>query len=1084
MRMRKVVSLITMLIFISISAIAQTHSITGRVVDERGQPVSGASITIRGTNTGASANADGNFTISAKTGDVLVISAVGIPDREVDVTSTSSLNISLSRQSQNLAEVVVTALGVTTRKDRLTSSQSTVRGTEIARSGETSVLTGISSKASGVQISRSSGDPGAGAYIQIRGQSTITGNLQPLFVVDGIPVSNSTLGSDVAGVVQQSRMNDLNPEDVESMEILKGAAAAALYGTRAANGVVLITTKKGRAGNKINISLASTYSVDALNKSVPLQTSYGQGSNGIFGYGSNGNNRSWGDKIADRQGGEDVFLTSGAYALLPDGSKRYLVASGTADNLHGGKRSKNVYDHSKELFKNGNFWDNTLSLSGGDEKGVFYTSFSNLNQNGILRAGSDYDRKTFRLNADRRFGIVKLAGTFNYINTNSNRAQQGSNISGIFLGGLRTAPDFDNSFYEGTYVDASGLQFPNRQISYRNPIGARTNSGYDNPFWILNRILNKSVVNRVTGSFEATVNPLSWLSIVERAGIDNYTDTRVENFPTISSAFPGGQLTMEDVSETQFNNDLFARGTFNLSDNVGLTALAGWNFNHRSFNNVGATVRNFINEDILNPIFNFGNSPATSRFPFNSASQIRTTAGYGQLSFSLYNQLFVDFTGRAEAASTFSNTFFYPSASIGWQFTKLKGFDNNSFLSFGKIRASYGEVGVQPDPYLLSTYFNPYTITESYGSGLDASSDTYGGGGFGRSSVQGNQNLEPERKKELEVGADLRFINNRVSLSGTYYKNKTVGAIFSVQVPATTGYTNTNANAAEIENKGVELDLGVNWLKVKDWSITTNLVASSNKNKVVSLKGVESFFLSGYTGSSSRAVEGQPLGTLWSVDFQKDAKGGLVLDANGFPQNAGSESVVGDPNPDWIGGITNTISYKNFRLSFLLDHVQGGDVWNGTKGALYTFGTHAETGNEVTAPQDLTTYDGNTIAAGTKFRGAVKDFGAGPVALTQAWYTDLGGGFGPVGSQFIENGTRTRLREIGLGYSINGAGFRKRTHFQSIDISFTGRNLALWTDYTGIDPETNNTGPSNGRGLDYFNNPSTRSYLVTLRINY
>lgn len=1082
--MRKFLFLLWLLLSSAI-AFTQTRPVTGRVTDEAGQPVSGASILIRGTGTGTSADAQGNFRINAKTGDVLVISAVGLPSREITITSGSTFDVALTRQSESLSEVIVTtALGVTARKDRLSVAQSTVKGGEVARSGETSVLAGLSSKASGVQIVRSGGDPGAGAYIQIRGQSTITGNLQPLFVIDGIPVSNSTLGQGTDGVVQQSRLNDLNPEDIESMDILKGAAAAALYGTRAANGVVLITTKKGRSGKKINISLTSTYSIDALNKSVPLQKNYGQGNNGIFLYGSNGNNRSWGDKISERQGGEDVFLTSGAYVVLPDGSRRYLIASGTTAAPHGGKRSTTVYDHSKDLFENGSFCDNTLALSGGDDKGVFYTSISNLNQNGILRGNSNYDRKSFRMNADRKFGIVKLAGTFNYVNTSSDRVQQGSNISGIFLGGLRTPPDYDNSVFEGTHVDATGLQFPNRQVSYRNPIGARTNSGYDNPFWIINRIKNTSKVNRVIGSFEATINPVSWLSIVERAGVDNYSDRQIENFPSISASFPGGQLTMQTISETQFNNDLFAKATYSPSTSIEMSALAGWNFNHRSFDNVGATVRNFINEDILNPIFDFGNSPATSRFPFNSQSEIRTTAGFGQLSFSLYDQLFVDLTGRSEAASTFNNTFFYPSASLAWQFTKLKGFNDSKFLSFGKLRASYGQVGVQPPPYLLSTYFNPYTITESYGPALDASSSTYGGGGFGRSSVQGNTELEPERKKELEVGADLRFANNKISLSGTYYRNKTEGAIFSVQVPATTGYTNTNANAAEIENKGVEVDLGVNWLKSQNWSVTTSLVASSNKNKVVSLKGVESYFLAGFTGSSSRAVEGQPLGVLWSADFLRDDKGKLILNADGFPQNAGVESVVGDPNPDWLAGITNTIRFKNLNFSFLFDHVQGGDVWNGTRGALYTFGTHAETGNEVTAPSALKTYSGSTIAAGTKFRGAVADFGAGPVALTQAWYTDLGGGFGPVGSQFIEDGTRTRLRQISLGYTINSEGFRRRTGLQSIDLTLTGRNLALWTDYTGIDPETNLTGPSNGRGLDYFNNPSTRSYLFTLRINY
>jgi len=1084
MHMRKIASLLAMLMLCSVLAFAQTRTVTGVVRDDKGDPIPFATITEAGTNNATLADANGNFTIKIGQRSRLAVSATGFAAQTISVSGQTA-NVTLARGEGQLQEVVVTALGQTTRKDRLTVSQSTVRGDDLARSGETSILTGMSSKASGVHVTRAGGDPGAGASIQIRGQSTITGNLQPLFVIDGIPVSNSAFGfTEGTGVVQQSRLNDLNPEDVASMEILKGAAAAALYGTRAANGVVLITTKRGRASGKINVTISSTYSVDQLNKSVPLQTNYGQGSNGIFMSGANSNNQSWGDKIADRQGGEDQYITTGAYVILPDGSRRYPIENGTASNPHGGKRSRTVYDHSKDLFNNGHYWDNTIALSGGDANGVFYTSFSNLKQDGILVAGSNYNRKTFRLNADRKFGIVKLGGTFNYINTNSDRAQQGSNISGIFLGGLRTSPDFNNEIFEGTYVDASGAQFPNRQLSYRNPLGARTNSGYDNPFWILNRIPNTSTVNRVNGSFEATINPTSWLSIVERAGIDNYTDKQLENFPTISASFPGGQLTMQTISETQVNNDLFARGNFDLTENITMSALAGWNFNHRRFENVGASVRNFINEDILNPNFDFGNSAADARFPFNGQSHIRTTAGYAQLSFGLFDQLFVDLTGRGEAASTFNSTFFYPSASLGWQFTKLRAFENNKFLSFGKLRASYGEVGVQPAPYLLSTYYNPLVVSESYGPALDASSNTYGAGGYGRSSVKGNPDLEPERKKEFEIGTDLRFIGDRVSLSATYYSNKTEGAIFAVQVPATTGYTNTNANAAEIENKGLEFDLGVNWLRKNDWSVSSSLVASTNKNKVVSLKGVQSYFLNGFTGTSSRAVEGYALGALWGVDFLRDEKGALVLDANGFPTNAPVESVIGDPNPDWIAGLTNTIRWKNLNVSFLFDHVQGGDVWNGTKGALYTFGTHAETGNEVVAPTALKTVNGQTIAAGTAFRGAITDFGAGPVALTQAWYTNLGGGFGPVSSQFIEDGTRTRLREISIGYSINGEGFKRKTRLQSIDLSVTGRNLALWTDYTGIDPETNLTGPSNGRGLDYFNNPSTRSYLFTVRINY
>ena len=990
----------------------------------------------------------------------------------------------LQLDTKQLGEVVVTALGFQVDRDKLATSQSTVKGDALTKSGETSVLNALSSKASGVQVVRSGGDPGAGSYIQIRGQSTITGNLQPLFIIDGVPLSNSTLGQGTDGVVQQSRLNDLNPADIESTEILKGAAAAALWGTRAANGVVIITTKKGKAsGGKLNVSLNSTYSVDVLNKSVPLQTSYGGGTRGLYAF--DRRRTTWGDKIADRSGAADAFITAGAYVILPDGTKRYPIANGTAANPHGGKNSKDVFDHSEELFRNGYFLDNTLTLSGGDDKTLYYISLGNLDQTGTLVAGSDYHKKSFKINADRRFGDkVKLTSNLGFVNTKSNRAQQGSNISGIFLGGLRTSPDFDSKFYEGTYVDATGGLFPKRQISYRNPLGARENSGYDNPFWVLNRITSKAAVNRVFGSFEAKVDATPWLTLIGRTGADFYSDKRTDNFPTISTAFPGGSLTVQEISELQFNSDLIAKVTKKIATDFNFSGLVGFNFNNQDFENIGATAQGFILPDAP---FDLTNSDAAARFPFNTRSTIRTTAGYSQLSFDAYDQLFLDLTGRAEQSSTFANTFFFPSASLAWQFTKLKSLQDNKALSFGKLRASYGEVGVQPGAYLRGTYYGPAVVGESYGPALDASSPTYGGG-YLRSNLQGNPGIQPERKKEIELGADLRFLSDRISLSGTYYANKTSGAIFGVQVPSTTGFTSRNDNAAEIENKGIEFDLGVNWLNRGDFSISTSANFSRYRNKVLSLKGIESFFLAGFAETSSRAVEGQPLGVLWGVDFDKDASGKLILDAKGFPTAAPSESVLADPNPDWTGGITNTFRFKQFGLSVLIDRVQGGQVWNGTKGALYTFGTAAATGVESKATSQLNQYGPNPlavpIAAGTSFRGSIADFGAGPVALTEFWYTDLGGGFGPVASQFMEDGTRTRLREIALSYSLTGAKFKQATKLQSIDFSVTGRNLALWTDYTGIDPETNLTGPSNGRGLDYFNNPSTRSFLFSIKLNY
>ncbi len=1090
--MRKILAFsVFLLLYCSSILFAQNKSFSGTITDETGNRVPFASIKIKGSKKGVSSDESGLFKIQlADNQTELEISAVGFNNLVVKVSD--KMSVVLTSSSKTLVPVTVSALGFKKAKDKSAYSNSTIKGDAVVNSGEANLINGLASKASGVNIARTSGDPGAGANIQIRGQSTIAGNLQPLIVIDGIPVSNSNFGSSTEGVVEQSRLNDINPSDIESFEVLKGAAAASLYGARAANGVIMITTKKGKnTSGEVRISYQSTVSFDQLNKSVPLQTNYGQGTGGKYGGGisitPNGpiyaaSSGSWGDKISDRLGGEDEpFFPSFGYLLMPDGSQRYLVANGTSLNPHGGKRSKNVYDHSKELFRTGYFWDNNISFSGGDDNGHFYLSLGNLDQKGILKNGSDYTRRTIRFNSDRKFGAIQLNTGLAYTYSNSNRVQQGSNLNGIFLGGLRTSPDFDNSVYEGTYVDFNGIKYPGRQVSYRNQIGSATSSGYDNPFWVINNITNQSRVNRFIPSMEASLKMNDWLQVINRAGLDYYLDRRIENYPVLASGEKnGGYLSEQTISEFQVNNDLMLKADYNKLKDVTLSAVLGYNYNVRSAENIGATVRNFI---LPGAPLDLGNSSQDQRTAFNSQSKIVVNGAYLQGNIGYKDFLYLDFTGRYERYSTVNKGFFYPSASLAYVFKTANSGTESDILSFGKMRMSYGQVGVPAGPYAWSDYFAPATEAETWGAVLDASSSTYGGG-YSRSAVKGNPDIRPEIKSEIELGTDLRFFNNRLSVSATYYTNKTKDVILSVQVPSSTGYDNKLDNIGTIQNKGIELDVNGLVYNANGIKINSGFIFSKNTNKVVDMGGSKSVFLTGFTGSSSRAVEGYALGSLWGVDFLKDENGKLVLDANGFAQANSKEGVIGNPNPDWTGAFNTSVSYKNFTLGFVIDHVQGGDVWNGTRGALYYFGTHADVGNEVVSNVDLFDYTGAPIAAGTPFQGAIYDFGGGPVALTESWYTSTGGGFGPVASQFIEDGTRTRLREASLGYSFKNEKLKKKAKISSIDISLTGRNLALITKYSGIDPETNLTGPSNGRGLDYFNNPSTRSYLFTIKINY
>lgn len=1105
------------------AAWAQDRIINGKVTDRAtNDGLPGVTVLVKGRPTiGTSTNMEGAFSLTVPaSATTLVFSFVGYTSQELPLTGAATLNVTLATDSKQLNEVVVTALGLEANRDQLGTAQATVKGPALVRSGETSVITALSGKTPGVLITRTSGDPGASANIQIRGASTLTGNLQPLIVVDGIPISNSSIGNDgilssnggassnqTDGVVQASRLNDINPDDIASMEVLKGAAATVAWGTRGANGVIVITTKKGQSANgKLNLSYRSTVSIDQINRRVPLQRSFGQGSLGLY---SSTAVRSWGDQISTRAGGQDNFIQSGAnyqgFITFPDGTRRYNIAAGTVANPHGGKNSQDTFDHSQDMFNNGYSWDNIAALNGGDQRSNFYLSLGNTHSKGIALQHSDNDRTTVRLNVDRQLSDkLRAAVTTTYARTLSNRVQQGSNLSGIFLGGLRSPADFNNAYYQGDYTDATGNLFPGRQSSYRNPLGRTTQPGFDNPLWTEQNVLNQSRLNRLIGSFELTYDITPWLSILNRSGVDTYTETRSEYLPIGAGASPVGSLREENIIETQVNNDLIVRASTKLTSNISLSGLIGYNLNVRRSSQIGATANEFINP--FSPP-QLDNTPAPNRKPYNILSEIRTAGLYGQVDLGLFDQVFLSGTLRGEQASTFgpqtSNTFVYPAATAAWQFTKLAALTDNRALSFGKLRFAYGQVGVQPTPYQTLTYYGAAVLGDGWGTTIDAANYN---GGFVQSSAQGNPFLKPERKTEYEAGLDLRFLNNRIGFSATTYTNRTRDVILSVPVANTTGFSSTSANAATISNKGIELSLDGDVIKTGNFTFNLAPNFSLNRNKVEELAGATSVFLTGFTGSESRAVKGYQMGELWGNRWARNDDGSYKVDASGFA-TLGDQGPIGDPNPQWRGGLNLNFRYRGLSLNVLVDHVHAFDVWNGTKGALYSYGTHRDTEQmtTVTAAQAATLKVFQINAGGTAyqqattvatryrpnadgsytFRGRVGNFGGGDVALDEGWYqAGLGNGFNGPAEQFVERVNATRLREVSLNYSFGQPWVHSITRLSSIDLAVTGRNLYLWTNYSGIDPETNLTGVTNGRGLDYFNNPSTRSIIFSVKFTY
>ena len=1075
-------------LFVQIS-FAQERTITGTVSDESG-PLPGVSVLIEGTTTGTETDFDGNYTLSASSGDVLRFSFVGMTTVTRSVGAESIINVTMVSETNTLDEVVLTAFGLEVKKDDDLTSSTNVKPEVITRSGESGLIQGLAGKTSGLKITRNTGDPGAGAFIQIRGQNSINGDASPLIVVDGVPVSNNNvnLGTGTDGVAEQSRLNDFNPEDIANVTVLKGAAAAAVWGTGAANGAIIIQTKKGKTG-KFNVDVYSTIGYDKINVEFDKQDKFGQGyPNWWIGVNpddySSDNGRyvpntgfSWGDRISARPGGPDGVVVGNRRFVSDRGNVIYPFASNDDGTV--AKNDRTVYNETNrnQVFGDGVTYNNGVSLSYSNEKSSTFMSFGNWQQQGIIRGASSYVRSNLRLNHSVQM-TDKFRASFSsqYAFINSDRIQQGSNLTGLYLGYLRTSPDFDNRDYKGTYYDSNNVPTANSHRGYRRYLGDAA-PVYNNPGWTIYEQDNPNIVHRFNFAPELVYEFSESIKITGRYGLDYYTDQRGTFFPVNSAAGTAiGQYTEDKISEKTENFNVFLQGIHDISDDFTFDWILGTAVDRNQYHRLSGFTEGFTNPDV-GDLRIFGNADAANELPTSFKSETRKHGVYAVANFNLWNQLLISASGRYERPSTLEKNIFYPSASLGWKFSE--NFDSD-FFSFGKLRASYGEVGIEPVPYASSTVFFPGGVASSWGDALAASAY---GNPFTRDVTLGNPNLKEERVKEFEIGGDFRFFRDRLSVGVTYYDRVTEDAILFVDVAPTTGFSSTPTNAAEITNHGLEVDLNWSVIRKENFSWDINAFYSFNKNEVTDLAGVQSVFLAGFTGTSSRAVEGEQIGALWGSGFLKNDDGSYQLDANGFPLIDPVEKVLGDPNPDWIGGLGTTLSFYGFRVGFQLETSQGNDHWTGTEGVLKYFGIDPETANESVAPVDLPTYDGRIIPAGTTFRGNIEDFGGGQVALDSEWYTTNGGGFGAQSESFIQDASWTRIREISLGYSLPSKilDITGMTHF---DILLTGRNLVLWTDIEGFDPDINLTGATRGRGLDYFTNPATQSFLVTLKFGF
>lgn len=1106
--MRKITAVLAVLFFSTLSVFSQ-QKITGKVTDANGAPLGGISVKVKGTNVGTSTDNNGLFTVEGASNATLEFSGIGFETQSA-TASNNAVSVELARDTKNMSEVVVTALNIKREKRSLTSATETIGGDQLNKSGTGNPLSELSGKASGLTVINSSGDPGGGTYVRLRGVTSITGDNQPLMVVDGVPIDNSINNYDptsatpnvsgassnlTGGTSPTNRGVDINPSDIESITVLKGPAATALYGIKAASGALIITTKKGTIGKqKMSVTYNSSISWDKVNQFPELQDKYSQGGSGKYQGPTGGADRrtTWGALI------DTLYWDGNANIWDPHGS--IVGASNPA-----AKTKVTPYDRYK-FFQTGMTLNNNVAVSGGSEKNSFRISLGNVNQSGISPK-SKYNKTTFGIGGQSKLtDKFSLSGNMNFIVSVNDKVQQGSNTSGIMLGLLRTPPTFDNSFglenpesNEAAYVVAA----TGKQRSYRGQ------AGYDNPYWTVNRNPFKENLNRVFGNLQATYQLAKWISIVYRLGGDVYSQDSKNFYDINSNAFPGGKGIINEYFNNQYNSDL----TVNMSKTFNSDFTGSLLVGHNYFYNVSGS-RTTIGDGLILPKF-FDMSNASSYTASQGDGKKRSSAFYADAQLSYQNMLYLDLTAREETSSSLpkaNRNFFYPSAGLSWVFTQLPSFKNmsNDVLSYGKLRLSYAQVGKDAPVQATSTPYGTTQITDGFTSGVQFPIVS-GLDGSNIPSYQitstistlGNNELKPEKTNSFEVGADIGFLKNRINLAATYYHSKTTDAIFTVPYAYDAGYASKLQNAGVLTNSGFELSINSTPVKTADFTWELGLNWSKNKNMVDELySGVEKVLIAGFQNGEIDAFAGKPFGQIYgsvyvranSTPAKASTTGGLLINDDesdpgfGKPIVAAQNAIIGDVNPDWLGSITNSFSYKGFTLGGQIDIRKGGDIWNGTRGAMSYFGTSKESDNRGTSAV-FAGLNGHLNAAGEVVHfapdGVTEVAGAGtanttPSVYDQYYWQNIGSSFVGPAEPSVEDGSYVKLRQVSLTYALPKSLIGKT--FNNLSLTVFANNIILHTNYKGVDPETSLAGPANGQGLDYFNNPGTKSYGIRLNV--
>ncbi|UYZ63270.1 SusC/RagA family TonB-linked outer membrane protein [Hymenobacter weizhouensis] len=1017
---------------------AQNREITGRVTDAAtGQGLPGVTVLVKGTTVGTSTNADGSFTLSAPaSATTLTFSSIGFSNVERPIGTSSAINVALGADTKQLGEVVVTALGREQEKKTLGYAVQDVKGAELTQARETNVVNSLQGKLAGVQISNSQGAVGSSSRIVIRGAKGIGSGSQPLFVVDGQPISNSSSSTSGpgGGVDYGNAASDINPDDIESISVLKGANASALYGSRGANGVVVITTKSGRKARGLGIAINSTTTLENILRLPDYQNEYGQGSGGEFefvngrGRGTNdGVDESWGPRLDGR--------------LIPQFNSP--VVNGVRQATPWVAHPDNV----RNFFETGRTFTNNIALSGGNDKAGVRLSYTNLNQTGIL-PNTFLRRNTLNLNGGADLtDKLKFSTNVSYVQNRGRRPQLGYSSQNVM----------QQFVWFGRQVNIAELKDYNRG-------GQKYNWNYNyhnNPYFTLYENLNDDRRDRVIGNITLNYSPTSWLTLTGRTTNDFYNEFQTQRIAPDDIE----HSTLDDYTERKIyllerNTEFLATVNRNLTEDLNLDFLVG--ANRRDFRN---EISSTAAPDLAVPeLYSLSNS-ANPLIADSDLFRKRVNSLYASVKFGYKDFAFLTGTARNDWSSTLpdgNNSYFYPSVDASLVLTEAFGIQSNT-LSFAKLRGGYALAGNDTDPLLLVNVFP--TNGQPYGPNpvQTVSNTLY------------NPALKPERTRSAELGAEVRVFENRVGLEVTAYRNVTFDQIIRLPVTAATGYTRQLLNAGEISNKGIETILTVSPLRAESafqWNLTANVAA--NRNRVESLaEGRDTYVLGGTWGLNVEARVGQPFGALFGNGYLRVPDGpyqGQVIYEDGIPLTDPNRKVLGNFTPDWFGGLNNEFRYKGILFSFLIDTRQGGEVYSVTN----TWGNYAGV-----LETSLPGREGGVIGQGVK-QNADGTYSPNDVAAdAETYYKETY--INSLHEPSVYDASFTKLREVKLGYQLPATLIGK-TPFKAIGVTFVGRNLLIISSKApNIDPETS-FNSSDVQGLEFGQIPSTRSFGLNLNL--